>query len=93
MPKDIAFQKDKTGRSFLKKWFELFWWLGYCQAKDTAFCLPCIKHSTNTKVTVFTKIGFNDWVHAMHGFKKHEHSYIHERCSEVWRISVSRVQS
>ncbi len=86
MEKNFNFPKDQHGRAFLKPWFLLFNWLGYDKAKDRSYCIYCLKHSTNTKVTVFTKTGFNDWTHAMNAYKKHELSSSHEASKQIWLI-------
>lgn len=87
----IVYDKDEHNRSFLKSWFQLFDWLGYDRALNRAYCLPCIKHSSNSKTTAFTRIGYNDWSHAMYAFKKHEKTKIHVDCNIAWRIKKSTV--
>ena len=35
---------------------------------------------------MFTKIGLNDWTHAMGAFKKHGFSFSHKASGHIWRI-------
>ncbi|KAL6205049.1 hypothetical protein ACLB2K_022313 [Fragaria x ananassa] len=48
-------------RRFNSKWFEKYPWLEYSDEKDKAFCLPCFLFDNNTRQSLFTSVGFNNW--------------------------------
>ena len=72
-------------RRFVKTWFCTFTWLEYSISEDKAFCYSCriFGKETSFAEPTFTSIGFNNWVHAIAAFKKHENSKCHKTSTEL----------
>ncbi|KAL4084872.1 hypothetical protein QTP88_027751 [Uroleucon formosanum] len=74
--------QNSKKRSFQKNWYDIFDWLEYSDASDTAFCFPCrcfkgneINSSYNE--STFSSNGFKAWYRAIDAFKKHQSSKCH----------------
>ena len=42
VPDGYVFPKNKKGRSFQKRWLELYKWLAYSESEDGGYCLFCV---------------------------------------------------
>ncbi|XP_025421525.1 zinc finger MYM-type protein 1-like [Sipha flava] len=74
--------QNSKRRSFQKNWYDIFDWLEYSDASDTAFCFPCRCFKGNEinscySDTTFSKKGFKSWYRAIDAFKKHQLSKCH----------------
>ncbi|KAL4119602.1 hypothetical protein QTP88_012401 [Uroleucon formosanum] len=74
--------QNSKKRSFQKNWYDIFNWLEYSDASDTAFCFPCHCFKGNEinssySESTFSSNGFKAWYRAIDAFKKHQSSKCH----------------
>lgn len=74
--------QNSKKRSFQKNWYDIFNWLEYSDASDTAFCFPCRCFKGNGinnsySEPAFSSNGFKAWYRAIDAFKKHQSSKCH----------------
>ncbi|KAL4123221.1 hypothetical protein QTP88_015439 [Uroleucon formosanum] len=74
--------QNSKKRSFQKNWYDIFDWLEYSDASDTAFCFPCRCFKGNEinssySESTFSSNGFKAWYGAIDAFKKHQSSKCH----------------
>ena len=94
---NIAFPKDKNGRSFQHKWFMQHPWLEYSSEANAAFCFACrVFNCGASKEDTFTTTGYCDWKHALgdraKGFLKHEGSVAHIVAMTNWKELQNRTK-
>lgn len=83
-PKDAEFSKDKYGRRFIPKWFDLYPWLEWDDNVQCVTCHTCrLAKNWNKGITdgrselTFTDAGFSFWKNAVQSFNMHENSKSH----------------
>ena len=82
--------KGNKHRSFRADWYKHYNWLEYSRKRNAAYCYPCRFFPTEPGKywDTFTRIGFNDWKHAMgkNGIIPcHDHCKTHMQAMVSWQ--------
>jgi zinc finger MYM-type protein 1 len=80
---------EKPPRKFISSWYSKHSWLEYSISRNRAFCHVCRLFSDN-KDYVYSKIGFNDWKHAIERFDAHQKTEAHKNATISFK---SRIQN
>jgi hypothetical protein len=75
---------NASGRTFQTSWKSKYAWLYYHLSENKVFCHVCQKCDelnlftfTHQRDDAFTRIGYDNWKHALDKFSKHETSKSH----------------
>jgi hypothetical protein len=75
---------NASGRTFQTSWKSKYAWLYYHTSENKVFCNVCQKCDelnlftfTHQRDDAFTRIGYDNWKHALDKFSKHETSKSH----------------
>ena len=85
-------KKQVVHRSFKPNWFDLWSWIHYDEASDSAFCHLCVsaekvgKLRSSLKGSAFLEKGFTNWKDTTEGFRRHEKSKCHGDAVQVMVI-------
>ena len=93
--KSPATLKGNKHHSFRADWYKQYRWLEYSRERNAAYCYPCRLFTTEPGKywDTFTRIGFNDWKHAMGIIPCHDHCKTHMLAMVSWQEYKSNKES